>query len=101
MGSIRHIYDEEDTGMDDYEGVAEVYVEREGKGLYQLRCNWSLLSKPSRPMTFSHVTFKYEKGGVFAFFWRTRQRRTTQDLFNQSLHSTPHQKCSPRRRSSV
>ncbi|MES5778356.1 hypothetical protein V8T50_23260, partial [Vibrio parahaemolyticus] len=29
MGSIRHIYDEEDTGMDDYEGVAEVYVERE------------------------------------------------------------------------
>ncbi|HHC7250637.1 TPA: hypothetical protein ACN380_004418 [Vibrio parahaemolyticus] len=68
MGSIRHIYDEEDTGMDDYEGVAEVYVEREGKGLYQLRCNWSLLSKPSRPMTFSHVTFKYEKGGVFAFF---------------------------------
>ncbi|MCG9612829.1 hypothetical protein L1D41_24640 [Vibrio harveyi] len=67
MGSIRHVYDEEDVGKPGYEGVAEIYVTKERKGQFHLRCNWSLLSKPSRPMMFAHVTFKYEKGGVFAF----------------------------------
>ncbi|UMM07047.1 hypothetical protein MKR81_28260 (plasmid) [Vibrio campbellii] len=67
MGSIRHTYDAEDTGGIEYEGVAEVYVKRERRGLYQIYCNWSLLSKPTRPMTFAHATFKWEKGGIFAF----------------------------------
>ncbi|MEL7412553.1 MAG: hypothetical protein AAGJ90_13960 [Pseudomonadota bacterium] len=67
MGLIRHTYDAEDTGRSEYEGVAEVYVKREPKGLYQLYCNWSMLTKPNRPMTFAHATFKWEKGGIFAF----------------------------------
>ncbi len=82
MGSIRHTYDEEETGMDGYEGVGEVYVLRERKGIYRLCCSWSLLSKPTRPMTFAEVTFKYEKGGIFACFGEHTK---------EQLHSTSHQ----------
>ncbi|HFQ5129754.1 TPA: hypothetical protein ACGVAY_004348 [Vibrio vulnificus] len=67
MGSIRHLYDKDETGIDNYEGVAEVYVKKGSKGRYELYCTWCLLSKPSRPMIFAHVDFQYEKGGVFAF----------------------------------
>lgn len=67
MGQIRYTYSEEECGFDGYEGVAEMYIQKGLKGLYNLHSTWTLLSKPSRPMTFGHATFKYEKGGVFAF----------------------------------
>lgn len=62
MGSMRHLYDE--VG---FEGVAEIYAIKEGKGVYQLNSNWTLLTKPNRPHRFSLLNFKFEKGGIMAF----------------------------------
>lgn len=67
MGSIRHQYNADKTSIKGHEGVAEITVSKGRYGLYNLFSVWTILSKPERAMSFSHVSFKIEKGGIFAF----------------------------------
>ncbi len=63
MGQIRHTYEE----LNDFEGVLEIYIEKEKNQVYRARSSFNLITKPSRPHVFTEFTFKFEKGGDFAF----------------------------------
>ncbi|MEZ8236045.1 hypothetical protein [Vibrio splendidus] len=63
MGQMRHTYEE----LNDFEGVLEIYIEKEKNQVYRARSSFNLLTKPSRAHVFTEFTFKLEKGGDFAF----------------------------------
>lgn len=62
MGQIRLRYEE-----DDFEGVLEIYIRKEAKQVYHAYSSFTLPTKPTRSCRFHELTFKIEKGGVFAF----------------------------------
>jgi len=63
MGQMCHTYEE----LNDFEGVLEIYIEKEKNQVYRARSSFNLLTKPSRAHVFTEFTFKLEKGGDFAF----------------------------------
>lgn len=61
IGSIRNVYED----FNDYEGLLEIFVVKEPKGLYIARSHFTFITKPERAATFTEFTFKIEKGGIW------------------------------------